>query len=93
MDGKITGTVHEVTGRLSKTGEVTGRLSTTVEITGSLSVPQSRVVAESYDNLQNKPSLNNITIEGDKVSADYKLQHEMDALSVQEIERILYLED
>ena len=91
MDGKVT--VHNMTGELSKVGNVSGSLSMGGSVSGTLSVPQARVVAESYDNLQNKPSLNNITIEGSKVSADYKLQHEMDALSVQEIERILYLED
>lgn len=73
--------------------KLSGTLSKKQTITGSLSVPAQRVSSNDYNELRNKPTINNVTIEGDKVSADYKLQHEMDTLSVQEIERILYIDD
>ena len=73
--------------------KLSGTLSKKQTITGSLSVPSQRVSSNDYNELRNKPTINNVTIEGDKVSADYKLQHEMDTLSVQEIERILYIDD
>lgn len=45
-----------------------------------------QVNTNNYNDLFNKPRLNNVTIEGAKESEDYKL-----TLSVQEIEQILYL--
>ena len=39
-----------------------------------------------YNQLQNRPILNGVVIEGEKVSEDYKL-----TMSVQDIEKILYL--
>ena len=45
----------------------------------------------NYDDLTNKPSLNSVTVSGDKLAIDYNLQDKMDALSVTDIEKILYL--
>ncbi|MBR2674980.1 MAG: hypothetical protein IKE52_05975 [Mogibacterium sp.] len=42
---------------------------------------------DDYDLLKNKPKFNGITVEGNKESQDYNL-----TLSVQEIEKILYLD-
>lgn len=91
MEGDIT--AHQMTGSITKTGEVTGNLQGTGEVSGSLSVPPGRTVAEDYDRLRNRPIINGITIEGDKVSEDYKLQGKMEFLTQQEIERILYIDD
>ena len=88
MEGDIT--VHQMTGEITKTGEVTGNLQGTGEVSGSLSVPPGRTVAEDYDRLRNRPIINGITIEGDKVSEDYHLQGEMKALTEQEIDRIIF---
>ena len=77
MDGNIESALPQITGTITKM----------VEISGSLSMPQSIKVAESYDELRDKPVLNNVTIEGDKVSEDYHLQGEMKALTEQEIEQ------
>ena len=74
-------------------GSVTGSLQTTGSVTGSLSTPQSRIVYGDYNDLTGKPKINDVTIEGDKVSEDYRLQGKMDVLTPQEIERILYLDD
>ena len=87
------GIAGKITGNISKTENITGSLAKTGNVTGALSVPTSRISSGDYNELRNKPTINDVTIEGDKVSADYKLQHEMDTLSVQEIERILYIDD
>ena len=42
---------------------------------------------DDYELLENKPILNGVTVQGNKESQDYKL-----TLSVQEIEKILYLD-
>ena len=47
----------------------------------------------SYPPLAEKPSINDVTLLGNKTSEDLHLQEEMDALSIQEIERILYLDN
>ena len=47
--------------------------------------------ATSYNRFTDKPQINGVELVGNKVSSDIHVQHEMDVLSVQEIERILYL--
>lgn len=44
-----------------------------------------------YELLEHLPLINNIEVKGSKVGEDYKLQDKMNALTTQEIERILYL--
>lgn len=44
-----------------------------------------------YEELANKPKINSVEVIGAKAASDYNLQNKMDVLSVQEIERILYL--
>lgn len=44
----------------------------------------------NYNALTNKPILNGITIEGSKVSADYKIQDMMNDITEQEIDTIVY---
>lgn len=43
------------------------------------------------EQVENKPRINNVELVGNKTSHDIKVQDEMDDLSVQEIEKILYL--
>lgn len=50
-----------------------------------------RVAAGSYPQLADKPQINGVELIGNKTSHDIKVQGEMDVLSVQEIEKILYL--
>ena len=51
----------------------------------------TEIHTDDYNGLTNKPKINNRTVEGDKLGSDYNLQDKMDALSVQEIEKILSL--
>lgn len=45
-----------------------------------------------YNRLTGKPKINGITVQGEKLGVDYRLQDKMDVLSIQEIEKILYLD-
>ena len=45
-----------------------------------------------YEKLINQPFINNRKVIGDKTGADYNLQDKMDAATVAEIEKILYLD-
>lgn len=91
MDGNIE--VHQVDVELTTVREVTGDISPITEITGTIELPRSRTVAARYPDLRDKPSINQVTIEGDKGSEDYHLQGKMEYLTQQEIERILYIDD
>ena len=75
-------------------GGMTGYLSATEQLTGVLSQPTERLVYANmdYEQAENQPKINGETVVGDKVGADYHLQDKMDVLTVQEIERILYLD-
>lgn len=91
MDGNIE--VHQVDVELTTVREVTANFSPVTEITGTIELPRSRTVAARYPDLKDKPSINQVTIEGDKGSEDYHLQGKMEYLTQQEIERILYIDD
>lgn len=91
MNGNIE--VHQVDVELTTVREVTGDISPVTEITGTIELPRSRTVAARYPDLRDKPSINQVAIEGDKGSEDYHLQGKMEYLTQQEIERILYIDD
>lgn len=46
----------------------------------------------NYNVLSNKPQINGVTLIDNKLSEELGLQDTMNALSIQEIERILYLD-
>lgn len=46
----------------------------------------------NYDDLFNKPKINDVTVAGEKMSIDYNLQDKMYEATVAEIEQILYLD-
>lgn len=48
-------------------------------------------VTRDYEKLDNLPSINSVTLIGDKTSEDIHVQSPMREMTVQEIERILYL--
>ena len=78
------------TGSVGISGKITGTLSKMQNVTGVLSVPTQRISSADYNELRNKPTINGLMIEGDKVSSDYKLQHEMNAVTQQDIDNIIY---
>lgn len=52
----------------------------------------SIVHTDDYNELYNKPSINDVTIQGHKLSADYRLQDKMYVATQAEIEAILYID-
>ena len=71
-------------------GVVTGTLSAIdAPLVGRLSNAPGG--ASDYNDLTGKPTINTITVEGDKLGADYRLQDKMHTLTQQEIEKILYV--
>lgn len=76
-------------GNLSTESKLSATLSSGRNMNGGMT---STRYAKDYEKLINKPSINGVEVSGDKVSKDYKLQDKMDELSVQEIEKILYLD-
>lgn len=50
-----------------------------------------KVMTGNCEELSHKPAINGITLIGDQDSPTLKLQGKMDTLTVQEIERILYV--
>lgn len=81
--------MDRLTGTLSQTDNLVGRLSQGNNLNGSLSNVASEGT-RNYNKLNNKPTINAVTIEGDKVSADYKLQGEISDVTESDIDNIIY---
>ena len=93
---KITGDLSELDGVISGSivsgsPPIRGSISQISTISGSIMMANIQSV-KSYNDLTDKPEINARVIEGSKVGADYNLQDKMQELSVQEIERILYID-
>lgn len=78
------------------TVKVLGNSNIGVDVLGgpgriNLGINGDRGGTRDYDKLINHPYINEREVVGHKTGADYQLQDKMDALTVQEIERILYL--
>ena len=54
--------------------------------------PVTKVNTSNYEELFNKPKINDRTIIGEKLGADYGLQDKMDVASQAEVEAILYID-
>lgn len=77
-----------VSGELTNEQSVSGSLQKTGEVEGELSLATERIVSTDYNDLKNKPSIEGVTLQDDKTFKQLGL----DTLSVQEIEKILYLD-
>lgn len=66
-------------------GELNSKDDLKVEISGKYGV-------DNYEDLDNLPSINGVTLEKDKTSSDLKLQSEMKALTNEEIANIFKME-
>ena len=92
---EITGEMQEARttkGSMEPVRNMAGEMEETRTISGKLTIPPTRTIAPRYPDVTDKPSINGVTIEGNKLSEDYHLQEKMDFATVAEIERILYLD-
>lgn len=84
-----TGTVEvleSITGSISSEHTVSGSLSKTETISGSITSAPG-IVEKDYNELINKPQIESVELIGNKTMK----QLGVDTLSVQEVEKILYL--
>ena len=49
-----------------------------------------QIHSDNYEDLYNKPQINDITLIGNKTSTQLKLQHEMQELSGSDIDDVIY---
>jgi len=85
MDDKLSGKLSAIgalTGSLSKPETLKGQLNSNVIVKGT----------DDYNKLKEDtlPQINNVTLKGNKNSADLHVQHEMDVISYQDIDNILF---
>lgn len=64
----------------------TGTIKFTAKLNGATSGGGTR----DYEKLINQPSVNNVTLVGNKTSKQIHVQHEMKAISEQEIDKIIF---
>lgn len=85
LNGKLSGT-------LSQTETLRGTLSTRGTVSGSISMGTNMVSVRDYNLLyeETMPQINNVTLKGNKISSELHVQHEMDAMSYQDIDDILF---
>lgn len=78
-----------LTGSLSGGQTLSGSLTAQGALTGAISTSPGQGTKD-YNRLSNRPTINAVVVEGEKVGADYRLQDKMHELTIQEIELILY---
>lgn len=85
LNGKLSGTLSEV-------NHLNGTLHTQGTVSGKLSMNASLVSVKDYNLLyeETMPQINNVTLKGNKISSELHVQHEMDAMSYQDIDDILF---
>ena len=85
MDGKLSGT-------LSQTGKLSGTLSSKNHLSGQLSMAVDEVFNDDYNKLREDtlPQINSVTLKGNKLSSELHVQHEMNAISNQDIDELLF---
>lgn len=49
-----------------------------------------KVATSDYKDLSNKPTINAVTVEGNKMAADYGLQDEIEDITASEIDEMIY---
>lgn len=79
----------ELKGTLSPRQTLTGNLGSKETLNGGLSTAPGQGT-RNYNSLINKPTINAVTVEGDKVSKDYHLQDELGVVSENDIDVIIY---
>lgn len=78
-------------GELEDLLELSGETDDLLQIYGESTIPKVIQPTDiSYNDITDKPSINNTVVQGDKFGIDYNLQDKMDVLTPQEIEKILY---
>lgn len=75
-------------GRLKQNIALTGSVGTSSKLSGNIQLAVGG--AKTYGELPDKPKLNGEEIVGEKVSADYGLQDKMEAMTPQDIDKVIF---
>ena len=83
---------EKLSGRLSNDGNLTGSLSTRNTVSGTLNNSVTITGTDDYNKLKEDtlPQINSVTLKRNKVSSELHVQHEMDVISYQDIDDILF---
>lgn len=83
---------HELNGTLSSAGELSGTLSLGNTLSGSLSMAVNTVSNNDYNKLKEDtlPQINSVTLKGNKLPSELHVQPEMNAISYQDIDELLF---
>lgn len=79
--------MEKLKGTLSKKETLNAELQSNKKLSGKMA---STRYEKDYEKLINHPTLNGFEIVGDKTSEDYKLQDEMDIITEQDIDKIIF---
>ncbi len=82
----------KLSGTLSQNGKLSGVLSTKNRLTGQLSMAVDAVFNDDYNKLKEDtlPQINSVALKGNKLSSELHVQHEMNAISYQDIDELLF---
>lgn len=84
---------NTLVGSISNSGSIIGEVSSEGSLTGELNEKYKEVSANaSYEDLNNLPSINGVTLMGNKTSSQLKIQDEMQSLTNVEIANIFGLQ-
>ena len=80
------------TGSLTSSDVLNGTLTEEHSVKGRLSTTTVALFNHDYNALyeDTMPKINNVTLKGNKISSELHVQHEMDVISYQDIDDILF---
>ncbi len=83
---------EKLSGTLSQTGKLSGTLTSKNRLSGSLSMAVDTIFNDDYNKLKEEtlPQINSVTLKGNKLSSELHVQHEMNAISYQDIDELLF---
>ena len=83
---------EKLSGTLSQTGKLSGTLTSKSHLSGSLSMAVDTIFNDDYNKLKEEtlPQINSVTLKGNKLSSELHVQPEMNAISYQDIDELLF---
>lgn len=82
----------KLNGTLSQAGKLSGTLQANNRLSGQLSMAVDTIFNDDYNKLKEDtlPQINSVTLKGNKLSSELHVQHEMNAISYQDIDELLF---
>lgn len=77
----------KLSGQIQATQQIVGRLQSESQLFGSLKIPQ-KIMEKDYLNLQNKPQINSVILEGNKQFEDLGMREVTGQEMIEMIENI-----